>query len=329
MSHHDTGGHDFKIGVHVMTYGATWPEAVAFAQEVDRLGFDFLLMHDHLLATQGDLHQPFFESYTTLGAWAALTRQVNLGHLTVGNPFRNPGVVAKATATLDHISNGRMTLCLGAGSLPEEFPPHGLAVGQTLGDRLQALDESLSIVTRILAGEAVTFDSSNYHFDGIKHRPTPLRRPMPVFVGASGEKVGLRIAAKYAHYWQMSISADSGEEYRRKCEVLEQHCAAIGRDPSGIARMPEIATVLRETEDIAEFDFQAYSKHFHWSEELVEYNRKNQLRGSPEQVAERLRPIRDVGIDGLIYQALPPYDFESIRRFATELRPILAADPRR
>lgn len=314
----------FLIGVHVMTYGATWPEAVAFAQEVDRLGFDFLLMHDHLLATQGDLHQPFFESYTTLGAWAALTKQVNLGHLTVGNPFRNPGVVAKATATLDHISNGRMTLCLGAGSLPEEFPPHGLAVGQTLGDRLQALDESLSIVTRILAGEEVTFDSANYHFDRIKHRPRPIRPHVPVFVGASGEKVGLRIAAKYADFWQMSISADSADEYRRKCEVLATHCGAIGRDAGAIRRMPEIATVLRETQDIAERDFRAYSGHFQWSEELVDYNRRIQLRGSPEQVAERLRPIRDVGLDGLIYQALPPYDFETIRRFATELRPLMA-----
>jgi alkanesulfonate monooxygenase SsuD/methylene tetrahydromethanopterin reductase-like flavin-dependent oxidoreductase (luciferase family) len=320
---------DFKIGVHVMTYGATWPEAVAFAQEVDRLGFDFLLMHDHLLATQGDYHQPFFESYTTLGAWATLTRQVKLGHLTVGNPFRNPGVVAKATATLDHISNGRMTLCLGAGSLPEEFPPHGLAVGQTLGDRLQALDESLSIVTRILAGEEVTFSSSNYHFDRIKHRPVPLQSHVPVFVGATGEKVGLKIAAKYADYWQMSVSADSGEQFRRKSEVLEQHCATVGRDAGSIARMPEIATVLRETEDIAERAFRSYATHFAWSQELIDYNAKTQLRGTPEEVAERLRPIRDVGIDGLIYQALPPYDYESIRRFATELKPILAADARR
>ena len=132
-----------ELGVHLMTYGATWPEVASAAVEIDRLGYDFLLMHDHLLATQGNLQQPFFESYTTLGALAAITNRVYLGHLTVGNPFRNPGVVAKATATLDHISNGRMTLCLGAGSLPEEFPVHGLAVGQTLGDRLQALDESL------------------------------------------------------------------------------------------------------------------------------------------------------------------------------------------
>src|SRR5215210_7291737 len=179
-----------------MTYGATWPEVAAFAKEVDRLGYDFLLMHDHLLATQGNLHQPFFESYTTLGAFAMITSRVNLGHLTVCNPFRNPGVVAKATATLDHISNGRMTLCLGAGSLPEEFPLHGLAVGQSLGDRLRATEESLSIVTRILAGEEVTFDSSNYHMHHIRHRPMPLHR-VPVIVGATGEKVGLRITARY------------------------------------------------------------------------------------------------------------------------------------
>ena len=176
-------------------------------QEIDRYGYDFLLMHDHLLATQGDLYQPFFESYTTLGAWAVLTKQVHLGHLTVGNPFRNPGVVAKATATLDHITNGRMTLVLGAGSLPEEFPLHGLAVGQSLGDRLRALDESLSIVTRILAGEEVNFDSPNYHFERVKHRPRPIQAHVPVIVGATGEKIGLRIAAKYADYWQMSVAS--------------------------------------------------------------------------------------------------------------------------
>ena len=179
-------------------------------------------MHDHLLATQGDLHQRFFESYTTLGAWAVLTTQRRLGHLTVGNPFRNPGVVAKATATLDHISNGRMTLCLGAGSLPAEFPPHGLAVGQTLGDRLQALDKSLSIVTRILAGEEVTFDSRTTTSTGSSTGPRPLQPHVPVIVGATGEKVGLRIAATYADYWQMSIEPGSAGQFVHKAEVLRR-----------------------------------------------------------------------------------------------------------
>ena len=137
---------------------------------------------------RANLYQPFFESYTTLGAWATMTSRSTSATCTVGNPFRNPGVVAKATATLDHISNGRMTLCLGAGSCPRNSRSHGLAVGQTLGDRLHALDESLSIVTRILAGESVTFDSSNYHMESVKHRPTPLQKHVPVIVGASGRE---------------------------------------------------------------------------------------------------------------------------------------------
>jgi alkanesulfonate monooxygenase SsuD/methylene tetrahydromethanopterin reductase-like flavin-dependent oxidoreductase (luciferase family) len=314
----------FKLGVHIMTYGATWPEVAAFAKEVDRLGYDFLLMHDHLLATQGNLHQPFFESYTTLGAFAIITQQVHLGHLTVGNPFRNPGVVAKATATLDHISNGRMTLCLGAGSLPEEFPPHGLAVGQTLGDRLRALDESLSIVTRILAGEEVTFDSPNYHMDRIKHRPKPLQPHIPVIVGASGEKVGLRIAATYADYWQMSVGPSDFDEFRHKKEVLDRWCRDVGRDRAAIKNVPEGAFILRETRAEADAAFKAYSSHFSWTDEIRTIMESTLFAGPSDEVATRLRPLREAGIDGLIYQALPPYDFETIRRLATEVAPALA-----
>ena len=315
-----------ELGIHVMTYGATWPEVASLAQEVDRLGFDFLLMHDHLLATQGDLHQRFYESYTTLGAWAVLTSRVRLGHLTVGNPFRNPGVVAKATATLDHISNGRMTLCLGAGSLPSEFPPHGLAVGQTLGDRLQALDESLSIVTRILAGEEVTFDSANYHFDRVKHRPRPLQPHIPVIVGASGEKVGLRIAATYADYWQMSIEPGSAGQFVHKAEVLASHSEAIGRDPLTIKRMPEISVVLRETREQAVAAFEAYAGHFAWTDETRQAMQEGLFVGSVDDVASMLQPFLDAGLDGLIYQALPPYDLETIQALASELRPALRAE---
>jgi alkanesulfonate monooxygenase SsuD/methylene tetrahydromethanopterin reductase-like flavin-dependent oxidoreductase (luciferase family) len=314
-----------ELGIHVMTYGATWPEVVMVAQEVDRLGFDLLLMHDHLLATQGDLQQPFFESYTTLGAWAVLTSKVKLGHLTVGNPFRNPGVVAKATATLDHISNGRMTLCLGAGSLPQEFPVHGLAVGQTLGDRLQALDESLSIVTRILAGEEVTFDSSNYHFDGIKHRPRPVQPHIPVIVGASGEKVGLRIAAKYADYWQMSVDPGAADVFVHKAEVLAAHCRDIGRDPATIKRIPEISVVLRETRAQALAAAAAYGSHFAWADETRRAMRDGLFSGSIDEVASQLQPFIEAGVDGLIYQALPPYDLATIRAFASELLPALEA----
>jgi alkanesulfonate monooxygenase SsuD/methylene tetrahydromethanopterin reductase-like flavin-dependent oxidoreductase (luciferase family) len=315
----------FVLGVHVMTYGATWPEVAAVGKEIDRLGYDFLLMHDHLLATQGNLYQPFFESYTTLAAWATMTSQVRLGHLTVGNPFRNPGVVAKATTTLDHISNGRVALCLGAGSLPEEFPLHGLAVGQTLAGRLHALDESLSIVTRLLDGEEVNFESKNYQFDKVKQRPRPLQRHVPVIVGATGEKIGLRIAAKYADYWQMSVDPSTIEEFRHKAEVLDGHCRDVGRDPALIQRVPEGAFLIRETREEAQAAFAAYAGHFAWSAEARTYMEGASWSGTSEEIVESLRPFRDAGASGVILQQLPPFDFETIRRLATEVRPALEA----
>jgi len=318
-------GDRFLLGVHVMTYGATWPEVAAVGQEVDRLGYDFLLMHDHLLATQGNLYQPFFESYTTLGAWAVLTKQVHLGHLTIGNPFRNPGVVSKATITLDHITNGRMTLVLGAGSLPEEFPLHGLAMGQSLADRLHALDESLSIVTRLLDGEEVNFDSSNYHFEKVKHRPRPVQAHVPVMVGATGEKIGLRIAAKYADYWQMSIDASSLDEYRHKAEVLQGHAKDVGRDYGAIRHMPEGSFVIRETKDEARDAFNAYAAHFKWSDEARTAMAAASWGGSSAEIVETLKPFKAAGIDGVILQQLPPYDFETIRRLAQEVRPAIEA----
>ena len=244
-----------------MTYGATWPEVAAVGQEIDRLGYDFLLMHDHLLATQGDLYQPFFESYTTLGAWAVLTKQVHLGHLTVGNPFRNPGVVAKATTTLDHITNGRMTLVLGAGILPEEFPLHGLAVGQ-IARRPAARARRIALHRDAAPGR---------RGGQLRLAELPLRDAsstgrgrssahVPVIVGATGEKIGLRIAAKYADYWQMSVDPSTLDEYRHKAEVLDAPRARRRPRPGArSAGCPEGSFIIRETREEARDAFTAYA----------------------------------------------------------------------
>ena len=308
-----------------MTYGATWPEVAAVGQEIDRLGYDFLLMHDHLLATQGDLYQPFFESYTTLGAWAVLTKQVHLGHLTVGNPFRNPGVVAKATATLDHITNGRMTLVLGAGSLPEEFPLHGLAVGQSLGDRLRALDESLSHRDPDpgrrrgqRSTRRTTTWSASSTARGRSSRTCRSSSVRPARRSACGSP------RKYADYWQMSVDPSTSTSTATRRRSWSATCADLGRDRRTITRLPEGAFIIRETREEAEAVLPrvrratssgptkpgAAMEAASWS-------------GTSEDVVESLRPFRDAGIDGVILQPLPPYDFETIRRLATEVAPAL------
>ena len=114
------------------------------SQLADRLGYDAIFTADHLFATGGDPFQPFFEGWTTLAAWSQQTRTAHLGLLVGANTFRNPGVVAKMTTTLDHASGGRAILGLGAAWEVEEQRAHGIDPGAGLGQRLDWLDESLS-----------------------------------------------------------------------------------------------------------------------------------------------------------------------------------------
>ena len=98
-----------RLGLHVLSYGSTWPETLSTAQRAERAGFDLVLGADHLFATGGDPLEPFFEGWTTLSAWAASTSRIGVGLLVGANAFRNPAVVAKMAATIDHVSMPTLT----------------------------------------------------------------------------------------------------------------------------------------------------------------------------------------------------------------------------
>ncbi len=162
-----------KLGAQLLTYGASWDDAMETGRLLDRLGYDYLWGHDHLYSTGGDPYQPFFEGWTTLMAWAMTTERVRLGLLVGANTFRNPGVVAKMAATIDHASGGRSILGLGAGNVAFENLAHGIDPGETLGQRIDWFEESLAIIRDLLAGKEVTHHSDKYQFDHVRHAPQP------------------------------------------------------------------------------------------------------------------------------------------------------------
>ena len=124
----------------------------------------------------------------------------------------------------------------------------------------------------------------------------------------------------------MSIEPGSAGQFVHKAEVLASHSEAIGRDPLTIKRMPEISVVLRETREQAIAAFEAYAGHFAWTDETRQAMQQGLFAGSVDDVASMLQPFLDAGLDGLVYQALPPYDLETIRALASELRPALRAE---
>lgn len=311
-----------KLGIQPLTYGLSWAESLRAAQAVDDLGYDYLWGHDHLYSTGGDPLQPFFEGWTTLAAWGAATRQVRLGLLVGANPFRNPGLVAKMAATVDHIAAGRLVVGLGAGNRELEVTANGMDPGRSVGERLDWLDEALAIVRGLLDGEAVQHESDRYRFSGVRHAPPPVQRRVPFVVGSAGEKKGLPIVARHADIWQMWLAMDDLDLFRRKRAVLHDHCLAVGRDPTTLEHTIGGKLVIRRTAAEARAVFDEQMGVHGWPESI---RTEMAWTGTSADVAQALLAFRAAGADGFSPSVAAPLDLETIERLATDVRPMLEA----
>ena len=308
-----------KIGAQVLTYGSSWNDALETAQLIDDLGYDYLWGHDHLYSTGGDPYQAFFEGWTTLAAWAALTQRVRLGLLVGANTFRNPGVVAKMAVTIDHVSGGRSILGLGAGNVEFENRAHGIDPGQTLGQRIDWFEESLAIVCDLLAGREVTHQSDKYQFDHVRHAPRPVQPRVPVVIGAEGEKRGLRLAARHGDIWQWFAGTDELELFRHKDQVLREHCETEGRDQAQIERMLGCKLIMRSsTEEAGRVADELIAIH-KWPASI----RQVIWAGTPQQVADWLTPYVEAGAGSFSPQIGWPHDRETIERLVGEVKPLV------
>jgi alkanesulfonate monooxygenase SsuD/methylene tetrahydromethanopterin reductase-like flavin-dependent oxidoreductase (luciferase family) len=320
MTAPDLLGRPLLLGLHVLSYGEPWTEVDRVGRLADRLGYDLLLGADHLYATGGDIHEPCFEGWLTLAAWGQLTQRAHIGLLVGANPFRNPGLVAKMLTTLDHQTSGRAVLGLGAGWLTRELEDHGLPTDASLGERLHRLDEALEVIRGIAAGTPVTHHGAHYAFDAVRHEPRPLQRRIPVLVGASGPRVGMRIVARHADLWQWWAPMGSLDAFQSHLDVLAGHCAAIGRDPAAIRPLPGAKVIIRDDPHEAERVFLEAARRHGWAGEVLAGIRESTWLATASEVTDAIGRYREAGAGGFIGQAFGPYDDETIERLAGEVR---------
>jgi F420-dependent oxidoreductase-like protein len=208
-----------------------WPKLVERWRLFEELGFDSVWDCDHYVQPSQP-HGPYYEAWTLLAALAAVTSRIRIGVLVTCNTFRHPALLAKEAVTVDHISNGRLELGLGAGWYePEhamygiEFPPPAELIGRFV--------EAVQIVDRLLRSEEVSFEGKHYTLRNAEFRPGPIQQPRPpLTIGAHGPRM-LRLCAEYADAWN---SFGSVEEIRARNAVLDEKCAEVGRDPQDIVR---------------------------------------------------------------------------------------------
>jgi F420-dependent oxidoreductase-like protein len=234
--------HPVRVGLKYAPM-ATTPERM---REVwiaaDQAGFDHLWIMDHFMplvtsATgwyQFEATDPVFEAWTTLAAMAEVTKRIRIGVNVTGNLYRHPAVLAKAAATVDRFSDGRLEFGIGAAWAEFEFTSLGIPFPPAR-ERMDRLAEACEVLKLLWTRDVSDYDGRHYQLRGAISEPKPIQQPHPpIWIGGSGEKRTLRIAAQHADVWNL-VGAPPDEALRLS-RVLDDHCAAVGREPSDIRR---------------------------------------------------------------------------------------------
>jgi F420-dependent oxidoreductase-like protein len=279
-----------KFGVY-MPQDAPYPIVRQLAQAADQLGYHSLWFIDHLIGASVDVQAPMLECWTLMSAIAEATERIRIGTMVLCNAFRPPALLAKMTASLDVMSNGRLECALGAGWYEKEFQQYGFAF-PAIATRIRQLEEGIEVMKRMWTQTEASFHGTYYQIDGAINNPKPLQTPHPpLHIGGQGEKRMLRLVATHADVWNVAAGT-SLEEYRHKIAVLEEHCHAIGRDPATIERSRQMIVVLNEVSRGLASKMREAQKRF----ALFGNMQQLAIRGTPPECITRLREFTDLGV---------------------------------
>jgi alkanesulfonate monooxygenase SsuD/methylene tetrahydromethanopterin reductase-like flavin-dependent oxidoreductase (luciferase family) len=301
-----------RFGAGFWVQRTSWPELRAALLRAEAAGFDDLWIDDHLLSDEGDWPDPKLEGWSTLAAAAAITTRSRLGLLVAANTLRNPGLTAKITTTVDHISGGRTILGIGGGWFEREHEAFGFDFGSGVGERLDRLAEAVPLIRRLLDGERVTHQGRFYRFRDAVCAPHPVQARLPLLIGGSGPRKTLPLVARYADLWN---AYGTPEQVAASDAILQAACQAVGRAEREIERTVNLNVVIRRSRAEAE---RAWSG---WVEAHLpqEDERGLDAGGSLDEVAETLARYRDIGFAHPIMLFRTPFDAETMERLP-ELR---------
>ncbi len=306
------------FGVHLPPEGKTYEQMRDACLEVEANGYDLFTVTDHFMnmAKPREAGGHPLEAWTTLAAFAAVTRRIKLGPLVGCYAYRRPTVLAKMATTVDIISNGRLVLGLGAGWHEDEF--NGFMGGfPHVPERMRGLRETLEICVGMLGQERFSYDGKVYKVNNVLNSPQPIQKPVPIMVGGGGEKVTLALAARHAnisHFFASDIKSLEG-----KLSVLAHHCDRIGRSFDSIRKGTGMTILMGATRTEAEVKLEKVAAARGTTVESLR-QRIGPGLGTPAEVASVIGEYVDRGI-GLVTLGFP--DMGDMPVFAERVMPTL------
>ncbi len=249
------------------------------------------------------------ECWTAISYFAAAYPKLVFGPIVLSQSYRNPALVAKMGATLQLLTRGRFVMGLGAGWYEDDYAAYGYEFPEKASARIDQLEETIQIIRKMWTESPATFRGKYYRINAAFCEPMPDPVP-PILIGGGGEKRMLRLVAKYADWWNY---CDTVETYAHKLDVLRSHCDAVGRDFKQIVKTWDgLQMALAETEAEA---WRIY--------EASPFRRRGCVVGTPEQVAEQLKPFIDLDVTVFFLRFDDFPDLTGLRLFTEQVIPLL------
>jgi F420-dependent oxidoreductase-like protein len=294
-----------------------YEQMTRFAQEAERLDYDSVWVYDHFHTVPTQQLETTFECWISTAGLTRDTRKIRIGQMVTCNNYRNPALLAKMASTVDVMSHGRLDFGIGAGWYEEEFKAYGYDFPDG-PERLRMLNEALQIIHAMWKDDYATFEGKYYSVNGAINEPKGVQKPhIPIWVGGSGERVTLKLVAKYAD--ACNLSETTPEQYKHKLDVLREHCDTVGRDYNSIIKSSHnFISLIPPGEDpdkVTEPRRNGAS---------LEDFRKRNVVGTPQEMVDYFGSLRETGIEYfVIYFRNDLTRFDTIQMFAEEVMSVL------
>ncbi len=296
-----------QIGLHTGQQNIEMAELRRLWRYADEHGFDFISVWDHFYeAPSNDGNTPEFEAIAAMAALAAETQKARIGCHVFCVTYRNPGLLANSIMTIDHVSNGRVELGIGAGWHVAEHTAYGYPF-DSQKVRSDRLEEGVRALRMLLTQEISSFSGTYYELHDAKLYPRPVQERIPIVVGGRGEQRTLRTAARHADGW--NVAYISSEEFRRLNGVLDMWCEREDRDPTDLERSVNLHMRMgTSAEHAARIERERGSA-------------QGAVAGTAQQAIETIKAFEEAGAARVSVAIRPPVEWEALQVFVEEVMP--------
>ena len=235
----------WRMDLHDIKPEQQWDTIIEASARIEKLNYASVWVYDHFHTVPSPTQDPTFECWSLMAALSQVTTNVRIGQMCTCNSYRNPAYLTKVASTIDSMSGGRLEFAIGAGWYDQEYKAYGYDY-PSAGVRLKMLEEALQIYIAMTTQDKASFEGDYYKIKDAINQPKPLQKPYPpLWVCGGGEKVTLKLLAKYGDYgnWDVDVGG-----FVHKSKILKTHCEEQNRNYSDIKKTLHTNVIIGNNE---------------------------------------------------------------------------------